>query len=233
MKSSRIFGKATVRNNRVAIFALPLLAGMVWMGVTASAEDYSFSLNGSGMNGSGVLQVSNTGPFGASTVTGISGTFTDSVNNFSGAISSVDPVGAPATDGVDTYFPAPAFTPAGLSYDNLFWAGGDSPVVCVDAPFFSGGDFDVYGLAFDVTDGSKTYTIDLWSNGPNLGGYQLNDALDDSQNPPPFSTPTMDGLAYGVNFTASPTPEPGTLLLLGSGMLGLFGVVRRKAIPSA
>ena len=35
---------------------------------------------------------------------------------------------------------------------------------------------------------------------------------------------------FGPNFTytASSTPEPGTLVLLGSGLLGAVGVIRRK-----
>ena len=208
----------------VTFLALPVLAGMLCSATTARADDYSFSIGGSGLSSSGILHVSNTGPFGAYTVTGISGTFQDSVNNFSGVISGLLPAPAPATDGTDTFFSAPAFTPSGQSYDNLFWPGGNSPAVCVDAPIFFGGDFDVYGLAFNVTSGAKVYSVDLWSDGK-LGGYQLNDALGTQ----PFSPPNMNGLAYAVNFTASPTPEPESLVLLGSGLLGLLAAGRRKA----
>jgi PEP-CTERM motif-containing protein len=221
MKAKRIL---TAPRNPIAFVALPVLAGMLCMAGTAKADQYNFSLSGTGLSGSGVLQVSNTGPFGAYTVTGISGTFQDSTNNFSGIISGLLPAPAPVTDGTDTFFSAPAFTASGQSYDNLFWPGGNSPAVCVDAPVFFGGDFDVYGLAFNVTSGANVFSVDLWSDGK-LGGYQLNDALGTQ----PFFPPNMSGLAYAVNFTASPTPEPASLVLLGSGALGLLAAGRRKA----
>lgn len=213
------------KSRRLTLLVIPpLLAGMLCVTSSARADDdYDFSVSGSGIMASGTFQVSNTGPFGAYTITGIDGTFTDTADNFSGAITSLNFAPAPTTDSLDTYFSAPAFTTAGFSYDNLFWPGGDSPAVCVDAPIFSGGDFDIYGLSFDVAGG---YTVDLWSNGPDLGGYQLNDSL----NGTPFVPSNMDGLAYGVDFAASPapTPEPSSLVLLGSGMTGLFSLIRRK-----
>jgi len=199
----------------------PILAAMLCLTSQARADDYTFSVNGSGIVASGTFQVSNTGPFGASTITGITGTFADSADNFSGAITGLNFAPAPVTDSTDTYFSAPAFTSAGFSYDNLFWPGGNSPAVCVDAPIFSGGDFDIYGLSFNIAGG---YTADLWSNGTNLGGYQLNDSL----NGTPFVPSNMDGLAYGVNFSAASTPEPTSLLLLGSGVTGLCTLLRRK-----
>lgn len=227
MTPNRIHKMKYLFSNQVALLALPLLAGMICLPSSARADNYVFSVNGNGFSGTGVLQLSNTGPFGASTITGITGTFTDSVSHFSGTISGGAastslPVGPPATDSTDTFFPAPAFTNSGFSYDDLFWVDGNSPDVCVDAPpIFQGGDFDIYGLAFNVTDGSNVYTVDLWSNGPIAGGYQLNDGSI-ATNP--------DGTAYAVDFTASPTPEPSSLVMLGSGVLGLAGVVRRKRI---
>jgi hypothetical protein len=203
---------------------VPFLVAAFGITQAADAESYAFSLNGSNVTASGVIQVSNTGPLGASTVTGISGTFTDLTNSFSGAITglqfappptfNVSPPAAPNT------FGAPAFTDAGFSYDNLFWPGADSPAVCTDALAFYGGYFDVYGMAFTVAGG---YTVDLWSDG-SLGGYQLNDSLGGV----PFTPSNMDGLAYAVNVDVAPTPEPASLLLLGSALPGLAAVLKRR-----
>jgi hypothetical protein len=212
----------SAKSRRVTLLlTLPLVAGMLFVTSSAKADNESFWISGNGFTAAGNLQISNTGPFGAYTVTGISGTFTDSAHGISGAITALNPAPPPFVDFTDTFFAAPAFTDSGFSYDNLFWPGGNSPAVCVDASIFSGGDFDVYGLSFDVAGG---YTVDLWSNGPNLGGYQLNDSFGGV----PFTPSNMDGIADPVSFTASPTPEPGSLLLLGSGMTGMLALWRRK-----
>ena len=121
------------KSHRVTLLLiLPLMAGMLCVTSLARADDYNFSVTGSGIAGSGTLQVSNTGPFGAYTVTGITGTFTDTNNttnnnSFSGAITGLNFAPAPTTDNSNTYFSAPAFTTSGFSYDNLFWPGGNSP----------------------------------------------------------------------------------------------------------
>jgi hypothetical protein len=79
---------------------------------------------------------------------------------------------------------------------------------------------------FDVQGG---YTVDLWSNGvvPGFGlTYGVGDALDgivlDTYGEP-FSGTTVD---------VASTPEPGSLLLLGTGLTGLLFVWNRKMRPS-
>lgn len=210
---------------------LPMVIALIaTFGLTQNARAdtaYYFSVNNTtGIDASGTITVSQTGPLGASTITGITGTFTDALNGISGAITGLDfapsPVFNVSPPAAPNTFGAPAFTNAGFSYDNLFWPDADSPAVCTDALAFYGGYFDVYGMAFNVAGG---YTVDLWSDGQ-LGGYQLNDSM----NGIPFSPSSLDGLAYAVNVTASPAPEPSTLFLFGTGLSGMAALWRRRAI---
>ena len=213
-----------VRSHAKVFLTVIAFVATLAMSRAARADSYTFSVNGSGIQASGVIQVSNTGPLGADTVTGITGSFSDSNNGISGAITGLEfappptfntsPPAAPNT------FGAPAVTDAGFSFDNLFWPDADSPAVCTDALAFYGGYFDVYGMAFDVAGG---YKADLWSDGA-LGGYQLNDSLKGV----PFTPNNMAGLAYAVNVSASPTPEPGSMLLVGTGLSGMAVLCRRR-----
>jgi PEP-CTERM motif len=77
--------------------------------------------------------------------------------------------------------------------------------------------------------GTVTGSITFTSISPVAGGYQISLVL---QNTVPFgggSVSWLDGgttdLTYDV---ASPVPEPGSLMLLGSGAIGLAGMLRRK-----
>jgi hypothetical protein len=213
-----------VRSHATVFLTVVALVATTGMSRAAGAESYNFSVTGTNIQASGVLQVSNTGPLGAYTVTGITGSFSDSLNGISGAITGLESAPPPVFNlsppAAPNTFGPPAVTDAGFSYDNLFWADADSPAVCTDALVFFGGYFDVYGMAFDVAGG---YTADLWSDG-NLGGYQLNDSI----NGVPFTPNNMDGLAYAVDVSASPTPEPESLFLVGTGLSGMAALWRRR-----
>ena len=64
-------------------------------------------------------------------------------------------------------------------------------------------------------------------NGPNVVLIQ-NEFVFGSGLNEPINT-TGDTMSYfGPNFTTSSVPEPGSLVLLGSGLLGAVGVMRRK-----
>jgi len=87
----------------------------------------------------------------------------------------------------------------GFNVDNVLYPAGD-PIL------------DVYGLAF----GSGSLTINIWGNGP--GNYSF------------YSYDGNYNVAYDGPGTATATavPEPTSLLLLSSGLLGIARITARK-----
>jgi hypothetical protein len=109
----------------------------------------------------------------------------------------------------------------------------------------NGGSNDIFG--FDG-DGISTFTHDATDStgygGPDTTFSGINVAK--TQGTVTFTTPlTLDGTAYfsledapssgtaGFTGTLSPTPEPSSLMLLGTGVLGLAGSLRRRIANAA
>ena len=214
-------------------FALLGLAAALGVAPAAMADGFYFSFSGNGINANGTLWVgqqstNSSNPPGYE-ITGISGTFSDTNVNVSGAITGLYTPISYVNNDLSSAF---AFTSGGLSYDDLFYPAGNSPLICYELingmptltyPF-SGGVFDIYGVAFNIA-GPGGYVAELWSNGDVGGsgpivyaaGLANATAIVDEPNATPGAGVPPPG-EYG-SFTVSPVPEPGSMLLLGIGLL--------------
>ncbi len=207
-------------------FVLFALAALFASAPIALADGFNFSFTGGGISSSGTFTISPASTPGVDEITGISGTFADTNDGISGAITGLyQPISytAPPTG-------TPAFTASGFSYDDTFYPGGDSPHNCADYPFF-GGKFDVYGVAFNITGGNVGV---LWSDG-NMPGLGLVYAAGDGNATTILDNPNAGGVnpalptGVPVSLVTSATPEPGSLFLLGIGLLGTVAIFARKS----
>jgi hypothetical protein len=228
-----------ISRSKVGSTALLVLASAIAVAPGAKADSYSFSFSGGGLSGSGVLAVSTKpvpGVPGANQIVGITGTFSDTNAGISNlAITGVQTTSLPSGINADGTFvpPGKQSDGFGFSYDNLFFANGDSPAVCPppqpgdpEPPYpFGRGLFDIYGLLFNVQGG---YSVDLWSNGvvPQIG---LTYGVGDSLNGTVLNTFGEPFAGSSVTVSTSPVPEPVSLLLTGIGVLGLAGLRARKS----
>jgi hypothetical protein len=93
----------------------------------------------------------------------------------------------------------------------------------------NGVSYDI-GIAFNSFNDPNLqinyYNFAAGSNPPfSVGPVTVTDGEESHCGPCNFLTPNLE-----LNGSSSTTPEPGTLILLGTGALGLFGSIRRKLI---
>jgi hypothetical protein len=216
------FKETSLKNKTLAL--LPL-AGVLLLFPMTLLADIDFSFSGGGISGSGVFTLATTADPTIDHITGITGIFSDLGDSVSGPIS-----GLVASAYSNTCPGAANFSPAGYSYDNLYYPHG-SPAICgFDYPF-SGGVLDIFGVLFNVNDAGTTYAVDLWSNGVVPGAGLLygvsvaqgTTTINDGQNGSGVPIPA---------FTATVTPEPGYLFVVGVLLLGLIAFRIRKPSSS-
>jgi hypothetical protein len=228
---------AVSRISRWSVAAFALAAALI-VAPAAKADTFAFSFSGGGLSGSGLINVSSApvaGVPGAYQITGISGTFSDANAGVSNAaITGLQTTSLPSGINADGTFVPPGAQSDGFpfSFDNLLYPGGNSPAVCPppgpgdpEPPYpFGGGYLDIYGLYFNVAGG---YSVDLWSNGV-VPGFGLTYGVGDAKNGTVLNTFGEPFSGTSVSISVAPTPEPGTLLLLGTGALGFAGSFARR-----
>lgn len=195
----------------------------------ANAATFSFNFFGGGTSGSVTLtygSATDTKTPSGFEVTGIAGTFTDTnigINN--AQITGLVPINHAAPEATNLLAPndfskflvASGNSEGSMSFDNLFYPTG-SPQTASDYPFH-GGFVDIYGLLFTIGNGD---VVNFWSNGVTPGttapDYGVGVATAAQQ---------LDYVGGGV--VATPTPEPGSLYLLATGVAGVLARRRWKA----
>jgi hypothetical protein len=211
-------------------FVMATLVATMAMAAETRASSIAISFSGSGVSGSLTLI------YGAGTdakypnayeVTGISGTFSDSNNSLdiiNASLDSLVPITHDTPEPTNLLAPhdfsrfavrsgLPSQTNGVLTYDNLFYPGGSPQTASDYTPH--GGFLDIYGLMFNIGGGT---VVNFWSNGAGGNGvvdYGVAVAT---------SSLALDYVAGGVS-----VPEPGSLWLLASGMLGVLAWSRRLA----
>ena len=180
--------------------ALLALAAALAIAPAARADSFDIAFSGpGGVTGSATLDAIFEGP-GVWLLDSGSGTFDDGFGP-----SAINLIANPAGPG------GSSLSPSGfLSYDDLLfpWDGPNELLT-------------VNGLLFSY----EGMELNLWQGGGGPGTDGGNEASGLGNGPGGSGTFTITSM----DILPSETPEPGTLLLMGSGLCSLAGIVSRKA----
>jgi hypothetical protein len=174
----------------------------------AKADSYSFAINGTGstvLSGTGVITVS------SGVITGGTFTFTNAGTGIAATGSLVTVSGSTGTVYYDDYTTG-TITAAGPSSADDDYSRFDNTLTATASPYV-----DEYGILIALSNGAY---LDIYS----LDGVDYWGEYDGGTWIPAESDET-------VSLTIASTPEPSSLLLLGTGLLSLAGLLFWKAKP--